>query len=506
MSTKVTVGTSTKLSGETGLFFTAYKTNKNKKDVLLKGLPKAIADKVKSLYGDDFKSEASETFVMRAANLEGFRNIVLCGLGNASAVTGETVRRAAGTLSRDLNLKTKSVSTNFENLTAFNRDKALGVMSFTEGSVLGSYKFDELKSKNKSEDKNPEGTNITIVCKNKTEQSVADKAVMRAQTIAEAINFARYLGDMPGNLMTPAILASETVKAAKGTSLKVTVWDQARCEKEKMGNFVGVAKGSNEPCKFIIMEYKGTGAKGKPVCFVGKGLTFDSGGVSIKPSAGMEEMKYDMCGGAGVIATMVALAKLKSKVHAIAFVPATENMQNGWANKPGDVTTARNGKTTEVNNTDAEGRLILSDALVIASEHNPAFIVDAATLTGAMQIALGDMHTGYFTTSNKMKKAVEAAAQATDESVWQMPLVKEHMDDMKGTYADLSNIAYTKGAGSAKGAAYLAEFVGEGIPWAHFDIAATAWNIGSRYSYVPKKGASGVMIRTFINLAENWKA
>lgn len=506
MSTKVTVGVSTKPSHETGLFFTTFKTGKNKhKELVVKGVPKSIAEKAKSIFGDDFKSDASETFVLRAVDLEGFKTVVLCGLGDASGVTHETIRRAAGTLSRDLNIKAKSVSLWFENLASLGRDKAEIVGAFTEGSILGSYKFDELKSKTKKEDKKPEVVEITIVCKNKGEQSTVKKAVDRAATVSEAINFARYLGDMPGNLMTPTDLASETVKAAKGTGLKVTVWDRARCEKEKMGNFVGVAKGSDEPLKFIIMEYKGTGAKGKPVCFVGKGLTFDSGGVSIKPSAGMEEMKYDMCGGAGVIATMVALAKLKSKVHAVAFVPATENMQNGLANKPGDVTTARNGKTTEVNNTDAEGRLILSDALVIACEHKPAFIVDAATLTGAMQIALGDLHTGYFTTNDKMKKAVEAAAAKAGESVWQMPLVKEHRDDMKGTYADLSNISQSKGAGSAKGAAYLAEFVDPEIPWAHFDIAATAWNIGSRYSYVPKKGASGIMIRTFINLAENWK-
>jgi leucyl aminopeptidase len=204
--------------------------------------------------------------------------------------------------------------------------------------------------------------------------------------------------------MTPTILANTVVAAVKGTGIKATVWDKARIKKEKMGGLIGVSNGSDEEPRFIILEYKGAAASKKPICFVGKGLTFDCGGVSIKPSAGMEEMKYDMCGGANVIGAAIAIAKLKMKVNFYCLVPSTENMVNGSATKPGDIHTARNGKTFEVNNTDAEGRLILADALSYASELKPQVIFDAATLTGAMAVALGNTHTGYFTNNSALVK------------------------------------------------------------------------------------------------------
>jgi leucyl aminopeptidase len=249
------------------------------------------------------------------------------------------------------------------------------------------------------------------------------------------------------------------------------------------------------------MEYKGGGSK-KPICYVGKGLTFDSGGICIKPGAGMDEMKYDMCGGANVIGTMLTIAKLKLKVNAIGIVPASENMPGPMANKPGDIVTSRNGKTVEVINTDAEGRLILSDALVYASEQEPQFIVDAATLTGAMVIALGDMHTGFFSRDEKLTQKIKKAASTAGELVWEMPMHEEHTKDMKGAYADLQNVTARKGAGSAHGAVFLAEFVDSKIPWAHFDIAGTAWNTGHRIPYNNAKGATGCMIRTFVELAK----
>jgi leucyl aminopeptidase len=252
------------------------------------------------------------------------------------------------------------------------------------------------------------------------------------------------------------------------------------------------------------MEYKGASNSKRPVCFVGKGLTFDSGGISIKPSAGMEEMKYDMCGGAAVIATMLAIARLKLKINAIAFVPATENMPGPGAVKPGDIAIARNGKSIEINNTDAEGRLILADALVYACEQKPAAIFDAATLTGAMVVALGNVFTGFFTRNDKLAQKVQSAAEASGELVWRMPLTDHHVRDMKGTYADLSNISSSKGAGSSTAAAFLEQFVDRDIPWAHFDVAGTAWHTGDRLPYCPKKGATGAMVRTFLELAKEF--
>ncbi|MCB1109295.1 MAG: leucyl aminopeptidase family protein, partial [Chlamydiia bacterium] len=257
--------------------------------------------------------------------------------------------------------------------------------------------------------------------------------------------------------------------------------------------------------KFIIMEYKNGPAKQKPLCLVGKGLTFDCGGISIKPSAGMEEMKFDMCGSAAVIGAMRAIANLGLKVNAIALIPSTENMPGPAANKPGDIRKARNGKSIEINNTDAEGRLILADALCYASEQKPGMILDAATLTGAMVIALGNIHTGFYTRDNNLRKKIETAATSSGELVWPMPLVDDHSKDMKGYYADVTNLAPSRGAGSATAAAFLEYFVDKDIPWAHFDVAGTAWHAGNRLAYAPKKGASGCMVRTFVEIAKTYK-
>lgn len=507
MSTKVALVVDTKAHGHTGVYFAANKTGKDhkSKDLVAKGIPKVIVDKIQKHFGEEFKAEIGQHLFFRDAQIEGFDNIIVIGVGEISKLGHEAVRRAAGHGARDLHLKSKKINVPFENISSLLKDKAEALTAFAEGTVMGGYRFDELKLKYKKDAKEEKITEIVIYCKNKSEIAIAKKAVEHGTIVGESVNFARRLGDLPGNICTPTYLAEQAQAASKGTGIKVTVWDRNRIEKEKMGNFVGVAKGSDEPCRFIIMEYKGGSAKQKPYVYVGKGLTFDSGGISIKPGAGMEEMKYDMCGGANVIAAVTAIAKLKLKVNVIGLVPATENMPNGQANKPGDITVARNGKSTEVNNTDAEGRLILSDALVYASEQNPEFIVDAATLTGAMAMALGDTHTGYFVNSEKIRKSVEDAAKASGEVLWQLPMTQEHLNDMKGNYADLSNISYVKGAGSAKGAAYLSEFIGADIPWAHFDIAGTAWNTGNRLAYNPKKGASGCVVRTFIKLAERWK-
>jgi leucyl aminopeptidase len=218
----------------------------------------------------------------------------------------------------------------------------------------------------------------------------------------------------------------------------------------------------------------------------------------------MEEMKYDMCGSAAVIATVLACAKLKLKVNVLGLVSAAENMPDGNAWKPGDVYYARNGKTVEVFNTDAEGRLVLGEALVYGSEHKPVAMFDAATLTGAILIALGNTHTGVFTRDEKLMKKIQDAADTTGELVWHMPITDWHVEDMRGTHADLCNISNGRNAGSSTAAAFLEQFVGEGIPWAHFDIAGTAWNIASRFPYHPRKGASGIIMRTFVELAQKF--
>lgn len=368
--------------------------------------------------------------------------------------------------------------------------------ALSESIQMSTYQFTDFK-------KSPNGDSLTSVALISSEKSKNfDMGVKDGTAVAEAVCFARRLGDRPGNQMTPSILADETVKAAAKSKLKVTVWDKAKIKAEKMNSFLSVALGSNQEPKFIVMEYRGGAKSKRPVCFVGKGLTFDSGGISLKPSAGMEEMKYDMCGGAAVIGTMLAIARLGLKINAIGLVPATENMPGPGANKPGDIVVARNGKSIEINNTDAEGRLILNDALDYASELDPCAIVDAATLTGAMVVALGNLHTGFFTRNDDLAAKIQKAAERSGEWVWRMPLTDFHVRDMKGSYADLSNISSSKGAGSATAAAFLEQFVNPDIPWAHFDVAGTAWHAGDRWPYNPKKGATGVMVRTFVELAK----
>lgn len=466
----------------------------------VEGVSKEVLAKIQAASDDDtISGSANEATLFRDAQLGGARHLVTVGLGDSKNLSHESLRQAAAAAVSALkSSKSKTAAIALDSVPQ-GLEAELTVQALAEGALLSTYAFTEFKEK-----KTTNTPDELLFVTNQKSKNL-EKSVQVGTTLSECVNFARWLGDRPGNLMTPTILAQETVKAAKGSKLKVTVWDRAKIKQEKMNSFLSVSLGSSQEPKFIAMEYKGAAASKKPVCFVGKGLTFDCGGISIKPSAGMEEMKYDMCGGAAVIATMLAIARLQLKINAIAFVPATENLAGPAANKPGDIVVARNGKTIEVNNTDAEGRLILADALVYASEQEPAVILDAATLTGAMVVALGNLHTGFFTRNDKLAKAVQEAADASGEWVWRMPLTDMHAKDMKGTYADLSNISSSKGAGSATAAAFLEHFVDKEIPWAHFDVAGTAWHVGDRLPYSPRKGASGAMVRTFVEIAKTYE-
>ncbi|MES3039485.1 MAG: leucyl aminopeptidase [Bdellovibrionota bacterium] len=469
-------------------------------------LPKISHPKVQSrlataIQNKEITGAALESLIFRDIGVEGFRHVVVIGLGQDTKLDHEGVRQAAAAAYNSIkSLKTKEAAVHFDGAASGAKERANYLRALVEGFELASYNFNELKSK---KPETPEVLQIHIATESGKDKTV--KAAFEEATIlGSCVNFSRRLGDLPGNLMTPTILANEAKAAAQGTGIKVTIWDKERIKKEKMGGLLGVSEGSAQEPRFIIMEYNGAAKSKKPVVFVGKGLTFDCGGISIKPSAAMEEMKYDMCGGANVIGTLLAIAKLKLKVNVIGLVASTENLVGPAATKPGDVHTARNGKTFEVNNTDAEGRLILSDSLVYACEQDPALVVDVATLTGAIIIALGNTHTGYFTRNNQLSRRVEDAAQTSGEWVWRMPLTDFHVKDMKGTFADLSNISSGKGAGSATAAAFLEQFVTEGIPWAHFDIAGTGWAVGNRLNYCPAKGASGAMIRTFVEIAKSY--
>lgn len=441
-----------------------------------------------------------EATAFRLTNWNGYENTCVIGLGVDWGA--EQLRQAGASALKALKaLKIKSADIWVDEIPLAKIDLNEALAALCEGIWLSDYVFDQLKSK-KSENEN--GLEDIAIVTTKASDRQIKQAVEDARVVTECVNFSRLLGDLPGNYLTPKLFAERVVDFVQGTRIRTEIWDKARIEKERMGGLLGVSQGSVEEPRFVILEYRGAAATKKPVVFVGKGVTFDTGGISIKPSASMEEMKYDMCGAANVAGAVAAIARLGLKVNVVGLMPATENMPSGSATKPSDVHRARNGKTFEINNTDAEGRLILADALCYGSELEPQIMVDAATLTGAMLVALGNIHTGFFTRDEKLAKQIWETAEASGELVWRMPLTDYHVEDIKGTFADLSNISSAKGAGSATAAAFLEQFVEKGVRWAHFDIAGTAWAVGNRHNYYTPKGASGAIVRTFIELARQY--
>ena len=328
-------------------------------------------------------------------------------------------------------------------------------------------------------------------------EAVAEDDVDRARVIASAQNAARDLQNLPANVADPTFLADRAEEIAdQYDALELELLDREAIAARGMGAFTAVAQGSYVEPRLIILRYSG-GDSGPHLGFVGKAVTFDTGGISIKPSSKMSEMKFDMSGGAAVLESMGAVAELGLPVTITAVVPATENMPSGRSVKPGDIVTAMNGTTIEVNNTDAEGRLILADALCYAVEQGVERIVDLATLTGAIIVALGSTHAGLFSNDDDWCGEVDAACDATGEIGWRLPLHKEYAELVKGTYADLDNAPEARKASSITAAEFLKAFVGD-VPWVHMDIAGTAWGLGRPYV---GKGASGFGVRTLIELA-----
>ena len=328
---------------------------------------------------------------------------------------------------------------------------------------------------------------------------VVESAVKNAQIITGGVYFARDLISAPSNEMTPTIMAQKAGEIARRKNVTCKVLDRAKMKKMGMNSLLGVASGSNEEPKFIILEYSGGTKSEAPVVLVGKGLTFDSGGICIKPAEKMDEMKTDMSGGAAVMATIMVAADLRLPLNIVGLIPATENMPSGTAYKPGDILKSYSGKTIEVLNTDAEGRLILADALAYASIYKPAAIIDVATLTGACIIALGDDVIGMLGTDEKLKDKINKASQETGELVWELPLWEHYHELIKSDIADYKNTG-GRAAGTITAAAFLSKFVGD-FPWVHLDIAGPAWS-GKDKSYIPK-GASGVAVRLLTEYLRN---
>jgi leucyl aminopeptidase len=345
----------------------------------------------------------------------------------------------------------------------------------------GVYRFDRLKSK-PPETKRALRKIVLHVTK-RNEIAEGEAAIGRALAIAEGITLAKDLGNLPGNYCTPTYLAEQALELGKRHGIKVEVLEQKDIEKLGMGSFLAVAKGSSQPPKLIVFEYHGGKKDAPPVALVGKGITFDTGGISIKPAAEMDEMKFDMCGAASVFGTMKAIALMKLPLNVVGVVPATENMPDGNAVKPGDVVTTMSGQTVEILNTDAEGRLILCDALTYVEKYKPAAVVDIATLTGAMVIALGHVATGLFANSDPLARELIQAGETAWDRAWHMPLWDDYQEGLKSNFADFPNIA-SRAGGSITAACFLSRFT-TAYSWAHLDIAGTAWKSGA------DKGATG---------------
>ncbi|MDO9527612.1 MAG: leucyl aminopeptidase [Syntrophales bacterium] len=447
--------------------------------------------------GGDFEGKLFQISVIYTRGLIPVRRIFVVGLGKKKDFNLEKLRgvfsKAAQKI-RELNLKGFATSLNFGKI---NQPLDKIAESVVEGVLLGTYQFTSYKTLEREKIKKLE--EFVIVEDNEDSFEVIKSAAKRAEIISDAVYFARDLVSTPGNEMTPTILADKAGEIAGKKNVKLKVLDSHEMEELGMNALLGVARGSSEPPKFIVLEYNG-GKKGdKAVALVGKGVTFDSGGISIKPSAEMDKMKTDMAGGAAVMGAIKAASDLKIPLNVVGLIPATENLPGGKAYKPGDILKSLSGQTIEIKNTDAEGRLILADALAYAGRFKPKAIIDLATLTGACVIALGDNTIGMLGTDDKLKKRVRDAAEVTGERLWELPLWEEYHELIKSDVADLKN-AGGRAGGTITAAAFLSKFVGD-YPWVHLDIAGPAW-LSKDKPYIPK-GASGVGVRLLVQFMRN---
>ncbi|TNF33911.1 MAG: leucyl aminopeptidase [Gammaproteobacteria bacterium] len=363
-----------------------------------------------------------------------------------------------------------------------NRDAAWKVQHAVRATEDALYRFDQLKSKKESSRRPLR--RIIFSLPSRRELPEGEQAVRQGMAIASGMTLAKDLANLPGNVCTPTYLA-EQAKALQKTYRKfeVSVLEEKDMEKLGMGSLLSVARGSRQPAKFIIMEYKGTTDDQKPIVFVGKGVTFDSGGISLKPGAAMDEMKFDMCGAASVIGTLSACAELQLPINVVGLVPATENLPDGQATKPGDIVTSMSGITIEILNTDAEGRLILCDALTYAAKYDPEVVIDVATLTGACVIALGSHPAGLLGNHNPLINDLITAGKTSGDRCWELPLWDDYQDQLDSNFADVANIG-GKEAGTITAACFLSRFTKK-YRWAHLDIAGVAWKSGK------DKGATG---------------
>ena len=436
----------------------------------------------------DLPGKTGSTLLLRLPGIAAER-VLLVGLGERRKFAEPAYRDAVRAAARALkDLGAKDAAFYLVDLKVGTKPLSWNVRHAVFGMREAFYRFDQLKSRKK-----PPAPALSHVTLPLTSNSQLQQALDEGVATADGSALARTLGNLPPNICTPAYLADEAKKLARQYKLGIDVLERFDMEKLGMGALLSVARASHQPPKFIVLRYDG-GAKGRrPLVFVGKGITFDTGGISLKPAADMDEMKFDMSGAGSVLGAIRALAGMKAPVNVVGIMPACENMPGGAASRPGDIVTTMSGQTVEILNTDAEGRLILCDALTYAARFNPAAVVDIATLTGACVIALGHIATGLFANDQKLADEIRAAADDAWDRVWQMPLWDDYQEQLRSNFADFANIG-GRPAGSITAACYLSRFAKK-LRWAHLDIAGTAWKSGR------EKGSTGRPVPLLVRLA-----
>ena len=441
----------------------------------------------------ELTGKALESVLLHAPPGIKARRLLLIGAGKAEKFTANDVRKITATAARGL--KSRSVR-EFTFLARSDLRTPTVAQAAVEGAIIGPFEADQYKTEKKNSTVLEQ---LALAGFAAQENAATEAATGRGRIIAESQNFTRTLVSEPANRMTPRILAEKAVEMAREVGLEVEIFEEKQIEELKMGAFLSVARGSEEPPRLILLRYTPADWRdGQPVIgLVGKGITFDSGGISIKPSEGMEKMKYDMAGGATVLGVMRAAALLKLPHKILAIVPATENLPSGRAQKPGDVQVSLSGKTIEVINTDAEGRLVLADALSYARRLGCTHLIDAATLTLAIVVALANVNVGVFANDDRLAERLLASARATGEKMWRMPIDDDYREMIESSIADIQNTGSGRGGGACTAAMFLKEFVEE-TPWVHLDIAGTAW-LDEAKAFLAK-GPTGVAVRTLVHL------
>ena len=429
----------------------------------------------KLLRRGDMEGKSGTTLLLHNVPEGGSERVLLVGLGREADFGVKQYREAVATAMRAVNATgAKAVELHLATVDVNGRDigwRAQQAVTVAQESV---YRFELMKSRKDAA--KPALKELVLAVSDRADVKAAEAGLNRGRAVAEGMALTKDLGNLPPNVCTPSYLADRARELGKRYRMKVQVFDRADMEKMGMGTLLAVARGSHEPPKFIVIEHRGARKEGKPVVLVGKGVTFDTGGISIKPAAEMDEMKFDMSGAGSVLGTLKAVGEMKLPLNVVGLIPTTENMPGGQATKPGDIVKSMSGQTVEILNTDAEGRLILCDALTYAERYEPSAVIDIATLTGACVIALGHVASGLFANDDALAQELLTAADVAHDRAWRMPLWDDYQDQLKSNFADFANIG-GRPAGSVTAACFLARFARK-FKWAHLDIAGTAWRGG----------------------------